>query len=144
MIISEKLDYSDKQVQEDVLNVIKALENTTFIEPTFTDNWLAAFLSYIKRQEDGGFSIDISTEEKFISEIHNYKYNRRIRDIDFSEDGKHILGTRFMIQGTNIRNANQEKAFVEELRAVCEATTYDVYVFHPYFIYFDQVMNIKI
>merc|ERR1719412_2209673 len=48
-----------------------------------------------------------------------------------------------MIQGTKIYDANQEKAFVEELRAVCEATPYDVYVFHPYFIYFDQFLMVR-
>ena len=138
VIVSGQLDYSDKQVQEDILNVITSLENTTFIEPRFTDNWLELFLGYIKRQEEGGITFDISTEEKFISEIHNY-FRDRIKDIDFSDDGKHIVGTRFMIQGTNIKDANQEKEFVEELRAVCEATSYDVYVFHPLFIYFDQV-----
>ena len=140
VIVSGRLDYSDKQVQEEILRVIKNLENTTFIEPRFTDNWLELFLSYIRRQEEGGITYDISTEEKFISEIHNYFRGKPIKDIDFSEDGKHIVGTRFMIQGTNIKDANQEKAFVEELRAVCEATTYDVYVFHPLFIYFDQVI----
>ena len=45
-----------------------------------------------------------------------------------------------MIQGTKIYDANQEKEFVEELRAVCfDASPYEVFVFHPYFIYFDQV-----
>ena len=37
-------------------------------------------------------------------------------DVDFSDDGKHILGARFVIQGSKIYNANMEKQFVEELR----------------------------
>ena len=52
VIVSGRLDYSDKQVQEEILRVIKNLENTTFIEPRFTDNWLELFLSYIRRQEE--------------------------------------------------------------------------------------------
>ena len=39
-------------------------------------------------------------------------------DVDFSDDGKKILGARFVIQGARIYNANMEKQFVEELRSV--------------------------
>ena len=60
-------------------------------------------------------------------------------DVDFSDDGQHILGARFVIQGSKIYNANMEKQFVEELRAVCHTSAYNVSVYHPYFVYFDQV-----
>ena len=141
VIVSGQHDYSDEKVRDDILNVIKKLENTTYIDRRYTDNWLATFLSYVERENEfaGGIEKDISTEEKFIAELHQY-FGARIRDVDFSDDGKHILGARFMIQGTKIYDANQEKEFVEELRAVCEATNYEVYVFHPYFVYFDQVL----
>ena len=90
-------------------------------------------------QYDDTYFKDISTEQLFIQELHNF-FGPTVRDVDFSEDGKHIIGVRFMIQGTKIYDANQEKKFVEELRSVCDASLpYEVYVFHPYFIYFDQV-----
>lgn len=143
VIVSGQHDYSNKSVRNDILNVIRDLENTTYIDSRYTDNWLSIFLSHVERENEieGGIYKDISTEEKFISELHRY-FGARIRDVDFSDDGKHIIGARFMIQGTKIYDANQEKAFVEELRAVCAATSYEVYVFHPYFIYFDQVIII--
>ena len=61
-------------------------------------------------------------------------------DMVFS-NGSHpqIVGARFLIQGAKIHDAVEEKLFVEELRAVCTASKYNVTVFHPYFIYFDQV-----
>ena len=144
MIITGQHDYSDKQVQHDVLKIIKKLENTTFIDSRYTDSWLSDFLKHVERnnQYDDTYFKDISTEQKFITELHSF-FGPRVRDVDFMEDGdgnQHIIGTRFMIQGTKIYNANQEKRFVEELRAVCgDSVPYEVYVFHPYFIYFDQV-----
>ena len=144
MIITGQHDYSDKQVQHDVLNIIRALENTTYIDSRYTDSWLSDFLKHVERnnQYDDTYFKDISTEELFIQELHNF-FGRNVRDVDFSEDGKHIIGVRFMIQGTKIYDANQEKQFVEELRSVCDASLpYEVYVFHPYFIYFDQVISI--
>lgn len=62
-----------------------------------------------------------------------------LADIEVSEDPRRIIGSRFLIQGANIRDANDEKIFVEELRNICHASKYNVTVFHPYFIYFDQV-----
>ena len=94
-------------------------------------------------QYDDTYYKDISTEELFIQELRNF-FGPTVRDVDFSEDGKHIIGVRFMIQGTKIYDANQEKQFVEELRAVCDSSLpYEVFVFHPYFIYFDQVLIIN-
>jgi len=52
---------------------------------------------------------------------------------------KSIFCGRFVIQGAHIYNTNMEKQFVEELRAVCHASSYNVSVYHPYFVYFDQV-----
>ena len=52
---------------------------------------------------------------------------------------KHIVGSRFVLQGYNIRNANDEAGVVTQLRDICAQSPYNVTVFHPYFIYFDQV-----
>ena len=53
---------------------------------------------------------------------------------------EHIVGARFILQGHRILNSNDESKLVHELREICHASKYNVTVFHPYFIYFDQVM----
>lgn len=63
-------------------------------------------------------------------------------DVDFSEDGLSIIGARFMIQGAKIYDSNQEQIFVEELRAVCHGSPFNVTVFHPFFIFFDQFLMV--
>ena len=52
---------------------------------------------------------------------------------------EHIVGARFILQGHRILNSNDESKLVHELREICHASKYNVTVFHPYFIYFDQV-----
>ena len=47
-----------------------------------------------------------------------------------------------MIQGAHIYDTNQEQKFVEELRAVCHASLFNVTVFHPFFIFFDQFLMV--
>ena len=34
------VDYSDKKVQEEMEELLGALENTTFIDPLYTESWL--------------------------------------------------------------------------------------------------------
>ena len=69
--------------------------------------------------------------------------NQFTEDVDFSSDGQHIIGARFMIQGAHIYDTNQEQIFVEELRAVCHNSQFNVTVFHPFFIFFDQVIYLR-
>ena len=54
-------------------------------------------------------------------------------------NGEHIVGSRFMIQGHRIFTARDESRLTEELREVCHRSPFNVTVFHPFFIYYDQV-----
>ena len=63
-------------------------------------------------------------------------------DIDFSDDGQHIIGSRFLIQGWKIYNSNQEQIFLQEMRDVCKNSSFDVKVFHYFFIFFDQFLMV--
>jgi hypothetical protein len=55
---------------------------------------------------------DLSLLQTYLNDASS-RYNL---DVDFSDNGQHILGARFVIQGARIYNANMEKLFVEELR----------------------------
>ena len=40
VVVSGVVDYSDKKVQEEMEELLGALENTTFIDPLYTESWL--------------------------------------------------------------------------------------------------------
>ncbi len=40
VVISGEHDYSSKEVQDDVERLITAMENTTYIDPHYTESWL--------------------------------------------------------------------------------------------------------
>jgi patched domain-containing protein len=60
-------------------------------------------------------------------------------DIKFDDSGKHIIASRFLIQAVNITDANHEKDMVTDLRRICRESNLNATVFHPYFVFFDQV-----
>lgn len=57
----------------------------------------------------------------------------------FNEDETRILASRFLIQTYQINDTNQDKDMMQALRNVADEAPFDVTVFHPYFVYFDQV-----
>lgn len=60
-------------------------------------------------------------------------------DVKFNEDGDKIVASRFLIQAVNISGTNHEKEMVKVLRDVVAQSPLNASVFHPYFVFFDQV-----
>jgi len=151
VVVSGALDYSDPNVQDDMEELLQKLENTTFIDPLYTEAWLRSFLEYVDRWSDYPEydQIKVANEQEFITTLQNVYLQgptAYLQDIDFQSDAnsstfdQHIVGARFVLQGHNIMNSSDESKFVEELRKVCKESKYNVTVFHPYFIYFDQFL----
>nr|XP_040578462.1 LOW QUALITY PROTEIN: patched domain-containing protein 3-like [Lepeophtheirus salmonis] len=145
VVLSGHFNYSNLQVQNDVEKLLKKLENSSFVDHVYTESWYRDFLDYVKRNKDFA-ELDISTEENFISTLKEVYlgsgFTHYVKDVHFSTDNKSIIASRFLIQGTKIYNTNDEKKFVQELRYVCLTSNYNVTVFHPYFIYFDQFLMV--
>lgn len=159
VVVSGALDYSQIEVQQDMEDLLSKLENTTFIDPLYTESWLRSFLDYVERWKDypDYYELKVDDEQNFIKTLKDvYLINTPfVQDIDFDtttcpgniEDCKgnpgaleHIVGARFLLQGHQIQNSQDEAKFVQELRDICHASKYNVTVFHPYFIYFDQFL----
>ena len=147
VVVSGRLDYSNPEVQADIEDLMQKLENTTFIDATYSESWLRDFVSYVERNKEY-VPIDVGNESSFIQSVKDIYLDsgssHYSQDVKFSQPDVHtqdisIIASRFLIQGAKIYNANDEKIFVEELREVCHGSKYNVTVFHPYFIYFDQV-----
>lgn len=51
-----------------------------------------------------------------------------------------IIASRFLIQAINISGTNHEKEMVKALRQVVSESPLNASVFHPYFVFFDQVL----
>ena len=59
-------------------------------------------------------------------------------DTAFDEEGK-IIASRFIIQTKHINNTLEDKDMMLELRRICEESELECSIFHPLFVFFDQV-----
>jgi hypothetical protein len=64
--------------------------------------------------------------------------------VKFNDDGTRIIASRLLIQAVNISDTNGEKEMVRALRNICHQSPLNVSVFHPYFVFFDQVSQLII
>ena len=71
VVVSGQLDYSDPEVQRDMEGLVQALENTTYIDPAYTESWLRSFMDYVTRWSDypGGPELRVDSEQNFITTL---------------------------------------------------------------------------
>lgn len=141
MIVSGEYNYSDPEIQSQIENLTRTLEETKWISNSlYSESWLRSFLSYITENQEY-LNVTIDTEEKFIKTLKDYwlfPSSPFSLDVKFDEAGKHIIGSRFLIQAVNVSGTNQEKEMVRDLRKICHDSPLNASVFHPYFVFFDQ------
>jgi hypothetical protein len=71
-----------------------------------------------------------------------FKPNPFSLDVKFNDDATRIIASRLLIQAVNISDTNGEKEMVRALRNICHQSPLNVSVFHPYFVFFDQVSEL--
>ena len=73
VVVSGSLDYSDPQIQSDMEDLVTPLENTTYIDPLYTESWLRSFLDYVDKWKDypDYFELKVDNEQNFINSLKN-------------------------------------------------------------------------
>lgn len=61
-------------------------------------------------------------------------------DVAFDENKTRILASRFIIQGYDVKDLEEDKKMISNLRKIAEESPLDVIVYHPTFAYYDQVI----
>ncbi|CAG0923997.1 unnamed protein product, partial [Notodromas monacha] len=143
VVINGDLDYSDKLVQEGLDKLLDELEEDEMIAESFyTESWLRQWLSFVKLNSEY-LEIDVSNKQSFIDSLREYflvgEENEDALDIRFDANYTKITASRFFVQVANVTSLNDDRRIMEFARRIADKSTFNVTVFHPYFIFFDQV-----
>lgn len=143
VVVAGDYDYSDPEIQQQIENLTQTFENTSYISNTlYTESWLRSYIQYAERNEDF-LNMSIKTKEGFLrglKELWLVPTSTFSLDVKFNEAEDEIVGMRFLIQAVNISGTEHEKEMVRALRRICKESSLNVSVFHPYFVFFDQVI----
>ena len=62
-------------------------------------------------------------------------------DVRYNADYSRIEATRLVLQTYELKDSNDDKDMMQGLRKVAAESSFNVTVFNPYFVFFDQVSN---
>ena len=144
--VDETLDYTQQSVRDDYDNLITKFRNNKFFvtDENFVISWLDRFVGFLSDQ-----SIDVAslTMTEFIERLQNdffaeegYQYHAA--DVVISSDNTRITASRFFVQTRGLDNAVEEKDMMLDAREIADDYKWDVEVFAPGFIFFDQYVVI--
>ncbi|KAK9889583.1 hypothetical protein WA026_006958, partial [Henosepilachna vigintioctopunctata] len=141
VIVAGNYDYSSKAIQDQVENLTKTLENTSYVSSQlYTESWLRSFLQYSERNHEYlNFTIDTKKDfTRVLKELWLPPTSPFSLDVKFDKSGENIVGMRFLVQAVNISGTEHEKEMVRALRKICKESSLNATIFHPYFVFFDQ------
>lgn len=152
LIINQTLNYADPEVQAKIERILTRFESSPYIaNSSLTESWLRAYMNFIKSDESFLFlqSLNLSNQDDFQTGLRSIFLHLPMtdsfkNDIVWNEDQSEIIASRFVIQTTNIKDANMEKEMLISLRAIAdEFADEKVTIFNHLFIFFDQFILVR-
>lgn len=151
VVVNKTLDYSDKEVQRNMLSMVKNFSNSEFMAGyDTTDFWLKAFLESLTYSRLG-FSYsgyNISNPEDFMEAFRNVflkipSFHRFTQDVIFNANKTKILATRFLVVTKDIINPDVERRLLTWLWDTADNCKYPAYVHNFWFLVYSQHIYVK-
>ena len=131
MLTGGDIFYSEKRTQDRIEKLMQTFENSSYIAETMSQSWLRDFLSFVERNKGYYTDIDLSiqTENDFVNTLkHSYLSDPASPfnlDVNFDDNGKRIVSSRFLLMGLFINDSIKESEMVRELRKICQEFSTD-------------------
>ncbi|XP_072909055.1 patched domain-containing protein 3-like [Hemitrygon akajei] len=135
--VTESVDYWNPAVRSDIETCMERFENLSYVDRELSESWLRIYVS-------ASNGININKQDIFMTNLATFlQYAPAFKqDIDFSENNKSIIASRFFIQTMNVNSSVAEKNVLTELRDLAKKCRIPLLVYHSAFIYFDQYLVI--
>lgn len=142
VMINDKLDYWDPEVQRNIQNLVSSFEASPYNrEGNFTEFWFTDFLSYADQ-------FNTSTKDKADlthilqdSFLNIPKFTKYREDINFNQNGE-IISSRFLIATGSLATPHAQSKMMTEIRNLADQNgqNFSIEVFSPNFIVFEQFL----
>ncbi|XP_023216922.1 patched domain-containing protein 3-like [Centruroides sculpturatus] len=151
VVINKKLDYSDKNVQKNVLEIMNKFSNAKFMAgEQLVDFWLKYYIQSFndKRLWFSYRGYNMSKSDDFTDGLRDiflkFPFSRRFKqDILFDKNKTDIIASRFIVVAKNISNPELERQLLLSLWALADSCIYPVYVHNFWFTIIQQYVYIE-
>uniref|UniRef100_H3AQE2 Patched domain containing 3/pseudo n=2 Tax=Latimeria chalumnae TaxID=7897 RepID=H3AQE2_LATCH len=135
--VTDKVEYWDQTVQENIEKCMKRFENYTYVDKSFTESWLRVYKNASNRLLTSPYD-----KAQFMSNLPHLFQPFPMFEQDISIANNTILASRFFIQTANIASVFDEKSSEKKLREIGKECSVPLLVYHPAFLYDDQHVQI--
>ncbi|XP_071952708.1 patched domain-containing protein 3-like [Antedon mediterranea] len=139
IVFPEELNTLESSNNENFLVTLEIFENSEYTYgDNFTDCWLTAFMGYLNSQnisQDSNTDVLLDVlKNEFIA---NPSFKRFSLDVVFGDDGD-IVASRCLLITRDIDSSNRQRDMMTEMRDKADDSDYDITVYHPAFVIYDQ------
>ncbi|UYV69072.1 daf-6 [Cordylochernes scorpioides] len=150
-IIEEPVDYSKKDVQTEILNLIKEIQETPYVasEPILNEFWLTYYLDFINQSQGSFIMRNYNTSSKygFIDYLRSKFFKIKQfqiyeNDVYFNENYTEILSSRFVIQMIKASNPDFLYEGMKWIKNRLDKFNYKISIYNPRLIFLDSLTEI--
>ena len=142
VVVTEKIDYSHKPVQDEVLKTLTKFEESPYFHDCCSSIWLRDYLKHLSLVSYNG------TAESFYG--HNLNmflmypaYNRYAADIVFENTTGRIVSSRFYVIPKDIGTSIAQKEMMLEARRIAYSSFIPMVTYNNLFPYFEQYVAVR-
>ncbi|XP_039110699.1 patched domain-containing protein 3 [Hyaena hyaena] len=134
VIVTETLDYWDKDARQKLEKCLADLENSDYVDKNVTEFWLREYVQYMENSGQG-----VNDKNTFINSLPNFLTNFPLFMYDINISSSHeIIASRGFIQTVGVSSSTNKKMMLFQLRGIAEKCEIPLMVYNQAFIYFDQ------
>lgn len=137
-VITRSYEYSKKQTQKLVDDLLTRAHSNNYFDDTFEVNWLKSYKTSTYYND--------TTETAFIAGIYKFVrdplYTRFENDVVVDSSNKTIIASRVYVLSANLGDSQDEGKMMLESRDIADAASIDCFSFSPYFVAFEQYVSI--
>ncbi|XP_006078796.4 patched domain-containing protein 3 [Bubalus bubalis] len=134
VIVTEVLDYWDKDARQKLEKCLADFENSEYVDENLTEFWLREYVKYMENLRQ-----DINDKTAFLSNIPTFLMDFPLFAYDINiTSSQEIICSRAFIQTMGISSSTSKKLMLLQFRDMAEKCEVPLMVYNSAFIYFDQ------
>ncbi|XP_077930263.1 patched domain-containing protein 3-like [Halichoerus grypus] len=134
VIVTETLDYRDKDARQKLEICLADLENSDYADKNLTEFWLRAYVQYMENSKQ-----DVNDKDTFMNGLPNFLTHFPLFVYDINISSSHeIISSRGFTQTMGVSSSTDKKMMLSQLQSRAEKCEIPLMVYNQAFIYFDQ------
>lgn len=151
IVIDQELNYADIEIQKQIENLLKEMDEKGLIADSLTESWLRSYLEFLNDERVSSITkaYNVSNSLDFILLLrkfflHHPAAQRFLNDITFNSNHTSIIGSRFFCQTNFTKDEENDIINLQTMRMITDKAPFIVFPYAYFSFWADDVdLHIK-